>query len=121
MKKILIIEDQKMLRDEVCDWFIFEGFETYSAANGHEGLLQAKLHLPDLILCDIMMPEMDGYAVLSNLRQTPETSPIPFLFMTAMADHQQVVYGMRAGADDYITKPFTRLDLLNAVNARLKR
>jgi two-component system sensor histidine kinase/response regulator len=119
MKKILIIEDQRTLCEEVCDWFVFEGFDAYSAENGKEGVMMAEKHLPDLILCDIMMPEMNGNEVLVKLRQNPATSLIPFIFMTALAERVQVRAGMEQGADDYITKPFTRIELLNAVTARL--
>ncbi len=121
MKKILIVEDQKVLRDEVKYWFAFEGYATFAAADGKEGVELAKKHLPDLILCDIMMPEMDGNEVLSELRQNPSTSLIPFVFMTAMSDRAQIRSGMEKGADDYITKPFTRNELLKAVNARLDK
>ena len=121
MKKILIIEDQRMLREEVSDWFEFEGFKIFSAANGREGVELAVKHLPDLILCDIMMPEMDGNEVLEILRNNPVTSLIPFIFMTALAERRQVRTGMEQGADDYITKPFTRAELLDAVAARLEK
>jgi len=121
MKKILIIEDQKMLRDEVKDWFMFEGFNTYTAGDGKEGVELARRFLPDLILCDIMMPEMDGNEVLADLRQNSSTSLIPFIFITALGERGQLRSGMENGADDYITKPFTRVELLNAVNARLEK
>lgn len=121
MNKVLIIEDQNTLCDEIYDWFQFEGFESYAANNGKDGLALAFKHLPDIIVCDIMMPEMDGNEVLFNLRNNPDTSLIPFIFMTAMAERSQVRAGMELGADDYITKPFTREELLNAVNSRLKK
>jgi signal transduction histidine kinase len=121
MKKILIIEDNKPLREEVCDWFSFEGFETCQAANGKEGVEMAFRDPPQLILCDIMMPEMDGNQVLEHLRGNPTTRFIPFLFMTALSEREQIRAGMNLGADDYITKPFTRVELLNAVRARLHK
>lgn len=121
MKKILIIEDQQLLREEVCDWFCFEGYITYSAANGREGMDLARKHLPHLILCDIMMPEMNGNQVLSALRSEPSTSVIPFIFMTALSERDHIRTGMEQGADDYITKPFTREELLNAVTMRLEK
>ena len=121
MKKILIIEDQKVLREEVRDWFDFEGFLALAAQDGKEGVEMACKHLPDLILCDIMMPEMDGNEVLRQLRMNQATSLIPFIFMTALSERNQVRNGMENGADDYITKPFTRNELLNAVMARLDK
>lgn len=121
MKKILIIEDQKVLRDEVKDWFEFEGYLALAAQDGKEGIELARRHLPDLVLCDIMMPEMDGNEVLKQLRMNQSTSLIPFIFMTALAERTQVRSGMENGADDYITKPFTRIEMLNAVNARLEK
>ncbi len=121
MKKILIIEDQEMLREEVKDWFEFEGYITYTASNGKEGVDLAVKHFPDLILCDIMMPEMDGNAVLEVLRHDIKTSMIPFIFMTALSERVQVRAGMDQGADDYITKPFTHDELMNAVHARLEK
>ncbi|MEI6456579.1 MAG: hybrid sensor histidine kinase/response regulator [bacterium] len=121
MKKILIIEDNAPLREEICDWFLFEGYEPCSAANGIEGIEMAMKHLPDLILCDIMMPEMDGNGVLEIIRSRPATRLIPFLFMTALSERGQVRAGMELGADDYITKPFTRDELLKAVRTRLKK
>jgi len=121
MKKILIIEDQVMLREEVRDWFNFEGYQTFTAANGIEGVEMAVKNIPDLILCDIMMPEMDGNAVLEILRQDPITALIPFIFMTALSERLQVRAGMDQGADDYITKPFTHEELMKAAKARLEK
>lgn len=119
MAKILIIEDQGLLREEVCDWFRFEGFEVQSAGNGREGLEKALSDLPDIILCDIMMPELDGNQVLLELRRHPSAKMIPFIFMTALADRSHTRNGMASGADDYITKPFTREELLRAVDIRI--
>ena len=121
MKKVLLIEDHKLLCDEVCDWFTFEGFETYSAYNGRDGVELARRHLPDIILCDIMMPEMSGMQVLETLRKDPATKFIPFIFMTALAERNDLRTGMEGGADDYITKPFTRLEVLTAVSTRLQK
>ncbi len=121
MKKVLLIEDHKLLCDEVCDWFTFEGFDTYSAYNGRNGVELARKHLPDIILCDIMMPEMSGMQVLETLRKDPATKLIPFIFMTALAERNDLRTGMEGGADDYITKPFTRLEVLTAVNTRLQK
>jgi two-component system, sensor histidine kinase and response regulator len=121
MNKILIIEDHHLLCDEIRDWFTFEGFQTHSAYNGCHGIELALQHLPDVILCDIMMPEMSGMQVLERLRNEPATKLIPFIFMTALADREDLRSGMEGGADDYVTKPFTRDELLNAVRTRLQK
>ena len=121
MKKILIIEDSIELRNEVTDWFIFEGFEPYVAGNGKEGVQLAIKNLPELILCDIMMPEMDGKAVFEILRNNPSTRLIPFVFMTALADRKYIRSGMEMGADDYLTKPFTREEMMATVQTRLMK
>lgn len=121
MIKILIIEDTLELREEINDWFHFEGYETIMAGNGREGVELAFMHLPDLIICDIMMPEMDGNAVLEVLRNNPSTQLIPFVFITALAERHFIRAGMNHGADDYVTKPFTREELLSAVSSRLDR
>lgn len=118
---MLIIEDDVRILREVCDWFQFEGYEVVSATNGREGLDAAEQHHPDLILCDITMPVMDGHEVLISLRSTPELSTTPFIFLTAAADRAAVRAGMTLGADDYLTKPFSHVDLLNAVQAQLHK
>ena len=91
------------------------------AANGKEGVEQARKEMPDLILCDIMMPDLDGYGVLHMLGRTPETAEIPFIFLSAKADRGDVRRGMELGADDYLTKPFEESELLNAIEGRLRR
>jgi signal transduction histidine kinase len=121
MKKILIIEDHHLLCDEIKDWFTFEGFQTFSAYNGRDGIDLAFQQIPDIILCDIMMPEMSGMQVLEKLRSEPATKLIPFIFMTALADREDLRNGMEGGADDYVTKPFTRDELLSAVQTRLQK
>ncbi len=121
MKKILIIEDYRPLREEISDWLRFDGFMVYNAENGNEGVKQATLHVPDLILCDIMMPGIDGTEVLTVLQEQEATRHIPFIFMTALATRDNVRSGMNLGADDYITKPFTRKDLLAAIGTRLRK
>jgi signal transduction histidine kinase len=121
MKKILIIEDESSLRDEMVDWFTFEGFHVSHAPNGLEGLRLAKEFNPEIILCDIMMPELDGYGVLDRLREDPVCNMIPFIIMSAQSERDQIRTGMEKGADDYITKPFSRVELLNAVFTRLKK
>jgi signal transduction histidine kinase len=121
MKKILIIEDELLLREGISEILTFEGFEVHQAANGEEGLKAVSQYLPDLILCDIMMPVMDGYEVLSQLRKDEITRLIPFIFMTALTEKSDLRIGMDLGSDDYITKPYTRSELLNAVRTRLKK
>ncbi len=121
MAKILIIEDQAVLLEELQDSLGFEGHDVIGASNGRDGVRLARTHLPDLIISDVMMPELDGYQVLEELRKTPGTETIPFLFLTAKAEIHDIRRGMKLGADDYLTKPFTRDDLLAAINVRLKR
>lgn len=121
MVYILVIEDEENIRDEVVDWLRFEGYEAESAPDGQKGVKMALRHPPDLILCDIMMPIMDGYQVLEALRNHPQTLPIPFIFLTARADKSFMRQGMQLGADDYLTKPFTPEELLGALRARLAR
>lgn len=121
MIKILLIEDEASIREEVFDWLSFEGYETFSASNGREGVDAALAHLPNLIISDISMPELDGYGVLAELRQQPQLLATPFIFLTARADKSFMRHGMEMGADDYVTKPFTRSELLSAVHARLAR
>ncbi len=119
--KIVIIEDDPVIQEAVLDWLMFEGYETYGASNGREGIELVLSVLPDLIISDIMMPEMDGYQVLQHLQSNPSTSMIPFIFMSALADRQSVRQGMNLGADDYLTKPFTNSELLGAVQSRLSK
>jgi two-component system, sensor histidine kinase and response regulator len=121
MTKILIIEDEQPLREELLDWFQFEGFDVFGAQDGRTGIQRACDLLPDLIICDISMPEMDGYGVLMALREDPRTAPIPFVFLTARAEQSFVRHGMELGADDFLTKPVTRAELFAAVRARLDR
>ncbi len=121
MTRILLIEDEAALREEVLDWLKFEGFEPIEAVNGVDGVDKARLHRPEIILCDISMPKMDGYEVLVALRQNVETTHIPFIFLTARADKTFMRHGMELGADDYLTKPFSRGELLSAIRARLDR
>ncbi|GIV81876.1 MAG: hybrid sensor histidine kinase/response regulator [Anaerolineae bacterium] len=121
MTKILLIEDDKALLDDVLTILRFEGYEVLGAPDGGEGVRLAREHLPDLIISDVMMPVLDGYGVLLALQADPATSKIPFIFLTAKAASDQVRLGMHLGADDYLPKPFTNDDLLNAVRARLAR
>lgn len=121
MVKILVIEDEDVLREEIMDILLFEDFEVFEGANGREGIELAQAHQPDMIICDVTMPEMDGYQTLVTLRDNPQTAAIPFVFLTARADRSFVRHGMELGADDYISKPFTRAELLTAIRARLDR
>ena len=121
MSKILVIEDDQLVRDSTLDLLQVEGFETCVAEHGRRGLELARQELPDLIICDIMMPEMDGYAVLDHLRNDVVTAAIPFIFLTAKASKSEMREGMELGADDYLTKPFGRLELLRAIGSRLKK
>jgi signal transduction histidine kinase len=121
MTKILVIEDESILRYEVLDWLMFENYEAVGAEDGIAGLEMAFRVLPDLIISDITMPRLDGYGVLLGLHSSPMTAGIPFIFVTARATHDDVRRGMASGADDYITKPFTRMELLQAVESRLQK
>jgi CheY-like chemotaxis protein len=121
MTKILVIEDEHSLRKDIMEMLSFEGYALVGAENGLVGIQEARKHLPDLIICDIMMPELDGYDVLDELRRDPQTAAIPFIFLTARTDKIDRRHGMEQGADDYLTKPFSVGDLLNTISARLKR
>jgi len=98
-----------------------EGYAVTAAANGREGLDVVRQSPPDLVICDVMMPELDGYGVIQSLRNDPATATVPFIFLTARGDRPDVRIGMNFGADDYLTKPVVRDDLLAAVQARLTR
>lgn len=121
MKTILVIEDEQTVRESILDLLEAEGFHGISGENGKVGVQLAQDHHPDLILCDVSMPDLDGFSVLSQLRKSPDTAGIPFIFLSARstkADHRQ---GMDLGADDYLTKPCTATDLLSAVSGRLAK
>lgn len=121
MNTILIIEDEPQVRENIQQILQFSDFVTLTAPNGRIGLEIATTELPDLIICDIMMPELDGYGLLSALRQNETTKNIPLIFVTAKAERSAFRQGMDFGADDYLTKPFTPEELLNAIAARLER
>ena len=121
MNKILIIEDEFLIRENLLERLKAEGFETVGAENGLDGVKLALTERPDLIICDVMMPKLDGYEVLKTLRQNPNTAPIPFIFLTAKADKAALRQGMELGADDYLTKPFTKTELLSAIATRLEK
>lgn len=120
-KKILIIEDQGTMRRNLALLLEMEGFEVVTAENGRVGVDTARSERPDVILCDIMMPEMDGYTVVQTLREDAAFATTPFLFLTAKGEKSDIRVGMNFGADDYLTKPIVREDLLAAIEARLAR
>lgn len=121
MKKILVIEDNKDILENTAEILELSNYKVYTALNGKLGIEQALAHKPDLILCDIMMPELDGYGVLHIVQKNPDLQQIPFIFLTAKVEREDVRKGMSLGADDYISKPFDPTDLLNAIEGRLKR
>lgn len=121
MKKILVIEDEPEMRRNLLMILKLEKFQPVGAENGRIGLEAVKRERPDLILCDVMMPELDGHGVLEALRKDSATASIPFLFLTAKGERADFRAGMNLGADDYLTKPVARADLLQAINARLVR
>ncbi len=121
MIKILVIEDEVLLRANTVQILSFEDFHTIEAENGLLGVQLAQEQLPDLILCDVMMPELDGYGVLVALRQNPLTSAIPFIFTTAKASSADLHQGMELGADDFLSKPFSADELLAAISTQLKK
>ena len=115
MKKILVIEDEVQTRDMFLECLEAEGFDTIGTENGFVGVQLTQDELPDLVICDIMMPQLDGYGVLAQLRQNPVTAMIPFIFITAKTAEAERRKGMELGADDYLTKPCTAEDLLRAI------
>ncbi len=121
MKKILLIEDNEAVRENTAEILTLADYNVTTAQNGKEGAELAQKLLPDLIVCDIMMPELDGYGVLHILSKKPETAGIPFIFLTAKAEKSDMRKGMELGADDYLTKPFDDTDLLNAIEARFRK
>jgi CRP/FNR family transcriptional regulator, cyclic AMP receptor protein len=121
MTKILIIEDNASLRENTAEILELSNYKVFSASNGKEGMEAALNTKPDLILCDIMMPEVDGYGVLHMLHKNDELRQTPFIFLSAKAERSDLRKGMELGADDYISKPFTATELLNAVEGRLKK
>ena len=121
MKTILVIEDQPIMRQKTVTILRMEGYEILEAPNGAEGVRLAHEELPDLILCDIMMPERNGYHVLQAVRSFRATATTPFIFFTAKGEKPDVRAGMNLGADDYLVKPVSRVTLLEAIEARLER
>ncbi len=119
MKKILIIDDEKNVIENIASILQFEGFNVKCALDGLDGINAAQRERPDIILCDIQMPELDGYEVLKKLKENHALCDIPFIFLTARTEKSDFRAGMELGADDYLTKPFSRDELLNAINSRL--
>ncbi len=121
MKKILLIEDNLEIRENTAEILELSGYNVVTAENGKIGVRLAKQEMPDLIICDIMMPELDGYGVLRILNQDPKMATIPFVFLTAKAEKSDFRKGMNLGADDYLTKPFEDSELMEVIEMRLKK
>jgi CheY-like chemotaxis protein len=121
MSTILLIEDNKDMRENIAEILELEGYRILKAENGKIGVHLAEAHKPNLVICDIMMPELDGYGVLAELSKKPQTASIPFIFLTAKAERNDMRQGMTMGADDYLTKPFQDYELIDAVKTRLKK
>jgi len=121
MKTILVIEDNEVIRENVEEILTLSNYNVLTAKNGKEGVEKAQAGKPDLIICDIMMPGIDGYGVLHVLHRDPETQNIPFIFLTSKSERSDFRAAMEMGADDYITKPFAGNELLNAIESRLKK
>ncbi|MGQ9887180.1 MAG: hybrid sensor histidine kinase/response regulator [Aggregatilineales bacterium] len=118
--KILVIEDERSVLQSTLQILALEGYDVRGASNGRDGVAYAREYLPDLVICDIMMPGMNGYEVLATLRDLSVTALTPFIFLTARADRRDVRRGMNLGADDYLTKPFTAAELIDSIEARLR-
>lgn len=121
MKEILVIEDNPEVRENIAELLSLSGYEVRTAEHGKIGVAAVQEKKPDLILCDVMMPELDGFGVLRVLGQNPQTMDIPFVFLTAKAEREDFRKGMGLGADDYVTKPFDDVELLNIIEMRLKK
>ncbi|SFS59677.1 response regulator [Lutibacter maritimus] len=121
MKTVLLIEDDAVVRENTAELLELANYKVLTAANGKVGVHLAKTKLPDVIICDIMMPELNGYGVLQILSKEKITQQIPFIFLSAKTDHKDVRKGMNMGADDYITKPFDESELFSAIESRLAK
>src|SRR5215467_8029899 len=121
MKSVLVIDYNADIRDNTAEILDLAGYKTFTAENGKRGVDVAIKEKPDVIVCDIMMPELDGYGVLHLVRKNAKTQNIPFIFLTAKTERSDFRKGMEMGADDYITKPFEDIELLNAIEMRLKK
>lgn len=120
LQKLLLIEDEDTLRENIAELLSIKGYQVASAVDGRQGLSQALLSPPDLIICDILMPNMDGYELLEVIRATPALVRTPFIFLTAKVEPTDVRQGMNLGADDYLTKPIAIADLVKAIESRLR-
>jgi diguanylate cyclase (GGDEF)-like protein len=121
MPKILVIEDDPLILTSLSKLLISEGYQVYTADNGIKGIKAAMENQPDLVICDVMMPELDGYGVLKELRKHRPTANVPFIFLSALVSRNDLRRGMNLGADDYLLKPYTRKEVLDAVNTRLSK
>ncbi len=121
MKTILLIEDDTVLRENTAELLELAGYNVLTAPDGRKGILDAKEHTPNAVVCDIMMPEVDGYGVLEALSCDPKTKKIPFIFLTAKTERKDVRRGMDLGADDYLTKPFEEAELIGAIESRIAK
>ncbi len=115
MKRILLIEDNNDIRENICELLELEGYKVILAVNGKSGLILAREHLPDIILCDVMMPEADGYEVFRGLKTDSLTAAIPFVFLTSSAERKEVEAGLGMGANGYIRKPFDPEELFKVI------
>ncbi len=121
MFRILVIDDEKQIRDNIAEILEYGGYDVLKAEHGAMGIRLAREALPDLIICDIAMPGLDGFDVFQALQSDPLTVVLPFLFVTAQADHASIRHAMSLGADDYLTKPFVAEEVLSAVRARIEK
>ena len=121
MKKVLLIEDEYTVRVSIRELLESSGYKVFAASDGIEGVQLAKEITPDIIICDVMMPKLNGFEVFENLRQEPGLSTIPFIFLTAKAEIQDIREGMELGADDYVIKPFKAASLLKVIETRLEK
>src|SRR5260370_1529818 len=121
MKKILVIEDEPEMRRNITALLRYKEYEPIAAENGRVGVEMARREKPDLILCDVMMPELDGHGVLRTLQADAKLALIPFIFLTAKGEKGDLRSGMNLGADDYLTKPVANADLIHAIETRLRR
>src|SRR6056297_2559235 len=119
--RILIIEDEQEVREEITDILKFEGYDVIPVSGGAEGVKAAVENSPDIVICDILMPEMDGFEVLQKIKSHPAFSLVPFIFVSAMAERKSLRKGMEQGADDYLFKPFSREELLKALESRIQK
>ena len=121
MRRLLVIDDHNDIRENIAEILVLAGYDVSTAPNGKKGVETALKETPELIICDIMMPDLDGYGVLHLLRKNEATRDTPFIFLTAKSERSDFRKGMEMGADDYITKPFDDVELLNAIDIRLKK